>query len=43
MKCQLVFQLKLISLLSGCPSLLTLAREIFRGGVKQDGWKETVT
>lgn len=43
MMCQLVFQFKLLSLLSGRPSLLTVAREIFRGGVKQDGWKEAVT
>lgn len=41
--CQLAFQLKLISLLSDRPSLLAVAREIFRGGVKQDGWKEAVT
>lgn len=34
MKCQRVFRLKFISLLSGCLSLLTLTREIFRGGVK---------
>lgn len=43
MMCQLVFQFRLLSLLSGRPSLLTVAREIFRGGVKQDGWKEAVT
>lgn len=34
MICQRVLQLKFISLVSGCPSSLTLAREIFRGGVK---------
>lgn len=31
---QHVCQLKFISLLSGCSSLLTLAREILHGGVK---------